>query len=166
MILRIIRQAKEAVSITGHRPSETPLEPDAGKTRSVEACQGGLRPAAHVLLVFNELKTLDTVKKMLLGLGHRVTEFSNPDHAVKYFNLYNDQFDLIIGDGEMFESNPLAGRMEEVREDIPVLLCAEQDVPRTDKNPHTVKMVITKPVEFEVLKKAVEKLLWKRRERT
>jgi CheY-like chemotaxis protein len=165
MILHIIGQAKKTGVVTGSTHDEALLGPVQDRARGAETLQAGMQSPVNVLLVFHEIKTLDIVKKLLLGFGHRVTEFSDPEQAVNYFRLYSDQFDLVVGDGKIVKSTALTAKMRKVREDIPFILCMEQDMPRAGEKGRTLEAVIDKPVDAEALRKAVTTLLGKSGER-
>ncbi|MFC1824185.1 PAS domain S-box protein [Thermodesulfobacteriota bacterium] len=79
----------------------------------------------HILLVEDETQILQMQKRMLEGLGYRITAKLDSLEAFETFCLHPDKFDLVVTDLIMpqMKGTQLARKITGIRPDIPVILC-------------------------------------------
>jgi CheY-like chemotaxis protein len=78
----------------------------------------------RILYLDDEEPLVFLAKRMLEGLGYRVTGFSRPADAVEAFRAHPDQFDLVITDLNMPGTSGLQVAVDllKLRPDMPVVL--------------------------------------------
>ena len=79
----------------------------------------------RILLVDDEQPVADIANRQLERLGYTVTKETSSQIALETFEKKPDRFDLLISDLSMPEMNgiKLAGRMKEIKPDLPVIIC-------------------------------------------
>ncbi|MCF6248148.1 MAG: ATP-binding protein, partial [Desulfobacula sp.] len=79
----------------------------------------------RILLVDDDKNLLQMNKKILQGLGYRVTAFMSSPEAFETFSKTPDSFDLVITDMTMpnITGAELAGQIFEINPDMPIILC-------------------------------------------
>ncbi|HVN70631.1 MAG TPA: PAS domain S-box protein [Desulfomonilia bacterium] len=80
----------------------------------------------HILLVDDNASDLQSVRQLLVHLGHSVASTSDPQEALNIFRRDPDKFDMIITDQVMprMKGHELAIKARRIREDIPIILCS------------------------------------------
>ena len=125
------------------------------------------RPAssAHydLLVVDDDQLVLDTIRRLLETLGHRVTASTSPDEAIELVNAR--RFDALVTDLGMpsMTGTDLARSVREAGHDFPILLLTGW---KTDLDPgaeilESVDGVLSKPVTMESLDAELSKHLRK-----
>ena len=79
----------------------------------------------RILLVDDEIELLESVKRILMGIGYDVDAYSDSVEALKSFKEEPAKYDLLISDQVMpgLNGTGLMQSMREVRNDLPVILC-------------------------------------------
>ena len=78
-----------------------------------------------ILFVDDEIMIMDISKRILESLGYHVVARTNAIEALEAFKNNPDSFDLVVTDMIMPKMSglDLAGKIRELRPDIPVVLC-------------------------------------------
>ena len=137
------------------------MEEDEGP--AVEAMEKLPAGKERSLFVDDEELLAELGREMLESLGYRVrTELRSPD-ALETFKADPLAFDLVITDVTMphFTGTELAGRILEVRPDIPILLCTglSEHIVARETGGKAEWRVITKPYTVAALARAVREAL-------
>jgi PAS domain S-box-containing protein len=79
----------------------------------------------HILLIDDEPTLANMGKQILERLGYKVETRTSSIEALEFFRARPDRFDLVITDMTMpnMTGDELAGKLMEIRPDIPVILC-------------------------------------------
>lgn len=79
----------------------------------------------HIMLVDDEVELLESVERILQGIGYDVDAYSDSREALKSFSREPKKYDLLISDQVMPGINGigLMQSMRELRQDLPVILC-------------------------------------------
>lgn len=87
-----------------------------------KAVPGG---AERILLVDDEEPVADIANRQLERLGYTVTKETSSQNALALFENAPEKYDLLISDLSMPEMNgiKLAGRMKEIKPELPVIIC-------------------------------------------
>lgn len=135
------------------------IEPSAENT-SVHVTQTG---SGHIMLVDDEKSVLNVQKNMLIFLGYTVTPFNSSEEALKQFKATPDQFDLVITDMEMpiLSGGKLAGKIKEIRPDIPLILCSGFSEKVSEEKIFTkdIDSFLTKPVSMAEMSNRIRETL-------
>lgn len=109
----------------------------------------------RILLVDDDKKVAVMETHMLEKLGYKVTCFTGSLNAANVFNSNPDLFDIIVTDMTMPDLTgiQLAGKIHEVRPDVPVILCTGygDSIDENKFELSTVKWVLKKPVVIKEL---------------
>jgi CheY-like chemotaxis protein len=79
----------------------------------------------RILLVDDEQPVAEIATRQLERLGYTVTKETSSQRALDSFEQNPDRFDLLMSDLSMPEMNgiKLAGRMKEIKPELPVIIC-------------------------------------------
>ncbi len=118
-----------------------------------------------ILFVDDEPFQTEMAEIILSRLGYQVVTSNDSTEAFKVFSEKKDDFDLVITDSTMpkMTGKILAGKILEIRPDIPVILCSGYS---DDINPETIQKTgiqkyLMKPITMKDMAKAVEEALKK-----
>ncbi len=83
------------------------------------------RGCEHILVVDDEVNILSIRKRLLSGLGYKVSIFSSSLKALDAFSKDPSQYDLLLTDMTMpdMDGRELRQRVHDIRPGIPVILC-------------------------------------------
>ncbi|MEX0942469.1 MAG: response regulator [Pseudomonadales bacterium] len=83
----------------------------------------------HVVIVDDEVAITEYIAELMRGMRYRVSPFSNASEAITFCLDNASDIDLVIADHRMpqFSGQELAAALHNVRAEIPVILCSEQD---------------------------------------
>jgi len=119
--------------------------------------------AGRVLLVDDEEIVLKSVKKVLKILGYHVVTGRNGSEAVEVFSRTPEEIDLVISDMTMpgMTGIELAGRLFEIRPDLPVILCTglSDSVNERHARDAGIRELLEKPADIDELAKAISRAL-------
>jgi PAS domain S-box-containing protein len=140
-----------------------PPRPVAERTEEGETLGG----SEHILLVDDEPAVLEMTAEILQGLGYRVVTAANGQDAWKTFSYGPRKFDLVITDQVMpdLTGMALAGKILEVRRDIPVILFTgySETVSPEQAEASGVSAYVMKPVTKHEVAQTVRRVLERRR---
>ncbi len=132
----------------------------AGESPHQKSIPGGNE---HLLIVDDEDALVEIVRRMLAGMGYRVTATSQPQKALEIFEADPDSFDLLITDHTMplITGAELAEHMMNIKPGLPVILCTGYS---HSMNPDRakamgIKRYLTKPLMAEELGLAIREVL-------
>jgi signal transduction histidine kinase/CheY-like chemotaxis protein len=117
----------------------------------------------RILLVDDEESLLVMAKRMLEGLGYKVTSQSSSNKALETFKSNPAHFDLLMTDQSMpnLSGTELIAEVLKVRPDMPIILCSgystkvsEENYEKTSNN-----MYLSKPYSKKLLSETVRKVL-------
>ena len=104
----------------------------------------------HILLVDDEKVIIEMEQQMLERLGYRVTALTSSQDALEVFAAGPDRFDLVITDMTMpsLTGDLLAGKLLEMRSDIPIILCTGYNEGITEEKALSlgIRKYVMKPV--------------------
>lgn len=134
--------------------------------RTGRARSGDRRPKGQrkrVLLVDDEMLILSGLQRVLSRSGYRVKTAADGREALEVFTKAPWSFDLVITDQTMpgIPGTELLKRIQEVRPDIPVILCAGMNDIIDEKTMKIVgiRELLVKPMDMSELKSAVGRIL-------
>lgn len=117
----------------------------------------------RILLVDDEEQVRQTVKNMLEVIGYEVTTPESSPGAFELFQSNPTYFDLVITDQTMPQMTglELAGRILQIRADLPVILCTGNSpgISRDMVVTTGIKELILKPFDLEQLSQVVRQTL-------
>ncbi len=129
-------------------------------TRHAEPLPTG---SGRILLVDDEAALLDTDRQILSLLGYTVEATTNPLDALAAFQAAPHAFDLVLTDMTMPQMTGLkiAGRMMELRPDIPVIICTGFSDQINPQQAHAagIKALLMKPLMARELAEAIRSAL-------
>ncbi len=140
-----------------------PLVKDAesGKEIPTDICPSG--SGEHILFVDDEEAISKLGKRMLKGLNYRVTALNDSRQALETFRKNPHDFDAVVTDMTMpdMTGDRLAGKLKEIRHDIPVILCTGYHHFMSDNamEQKGIDAVCEKPILRSELACAVRRLL-------
>jgi PAS domain S-box-containing protein len=117
----------------------------------------------RVLVIDDEISTLETIQQMLEILGYKVTVRTSSIEALAAFRNNPDRFDLVITDQTMpnMTGKELAGEVLAIRPNIPIILStgfSEQIDERTASR-MGIRAFVMKPVILSELSQTLRKIL-------
>lgn len=127
--------------------------------------QTGAMKRGHeqLLVVDDESALLEVMQRILEDLGYTVHTAATPCEALQHFTGAPDKFDLLITDMHMPEMNgaELIGKIRNIRQDIPVILCTGFSETMTEKRIRALGSArhIMKPVTQRELNETIRSLL-------
>jgi len=138
-----------------------PLQGRADATRVAPAGGTGRRPAAHILLVDDDVSLLKLLGMRLESRGYRVTTAESGREALRALEVHRP--DLVLTDLRMDEMDGLA-LFREVQREVPglpvILLTAHGSIPdAVAATREGVFSFLTKPVDRDELFAAIEEAL-------
>jgi signal transduction histidine kinase/ActR/RegA family two-component response regulator len=79
----------------------------------------------HILIIDDEPAITLMEKRLIEGLGYRVTSMTNPVDALALISAHPDMWDLVLTDMTMPKMNgaELAQKILKIRSDMPIILC-------------------------------------------
>jgi PAS domain S-box-containing protein len=134
---------------------------ESGKQVPEDTCPVG--SGEHVLFVDDEKSISKLGKRMLQGLNYRVTALNDSRMALEVFEKKPHDFDAVVTDMTMpdMTGDRLAGKLKEIRQDIPVILCTGYHHFMSDEGMKNkgIDAVCEKPILRSELACAVRRLL-------
>jgi PAS domain S-box-containing protein len=125
----IVMQYRGTITVSSkvdHGTTFTLLLPKHDGTGETEpAANRQLRNGTERILIVDDERSISSIlERNLSRLGYHVTAMTDPDKALALFSNDPDAFDIIISDMTMpgMTGDKMAGRMMEIRPDIPVIL--------------------------------------------
>jgi CheY-like chemotaxis protein len=119
--------------------------------------------AERIMIVDDEELLLKTLTETLKGLGYQAFPFVKPTEALRAFEENPAGFDLIITDQTMPHMTGiiLAGKMRQVRDDLPIVLMTGYDQLEDPKKLEAlgIRTVLLKPFKKVVLGDTLKKIL-------
>jgi signal transduction histidine kinase/CheY-like chemotaxis protein len=113
----------------------------------------------RILLIDDEEIILKSVRKVLKALGYEVVTGKSGFEAIDVFSRIPDRFDLVITDMTMpgMTGTELAGKLIEIRHDIPVILCTGYSdiVNKRVAKDIGICGMLEKPADIDDLKQAI-----------
>ncbi len=137
---------------------------------SESAVKSETKPAApspkgkeSIFLVDDEADITRMMQKMLVGLGYQVSAHNDSTKALDVFRAQPKTFALVITDQIMpnMTGTELAGKIMDIRSDIPIIVCSGVDEKITNEEAKTlgIREHIKKPVEKIQLSKTIRRVL-------
>jgi PAS domain S-box-containing protein len=137
----------------GAAPSDDEREPERGADRG----------AKRVLLVDDERRLAQLIKRQLEEMGYAVTMHTSSLEALAEFRAHAGAFDLMITDNTMphLTGVALAGAVKELRPDLPILMISgiADTVDAATLVEMGVAKVLSKPHSFAQLEAALRSIL-------
>ncbi|WP_312645690.1 ATP-binding protein [Hydrogenoanaerobacterium sp.] len=120
------------------------------------------REPIHLLLVDDEIKVVNYLKKRLKRYGYQVYAYTDAEEALAAFNQSPDKWDLLIVDYTMpkYKGTVLVQRMKKVCPSLPVILITglvEKDAIQM-KQAKLLDQILIKPLEFDELLQSINQL--------
>lgn len=119
--------------------------------------------SGHILLVDDEIQVVNVMKKMLEGLGYKISFRTGSIDALEAFKANHKQYDLVITDYTMpnMTGTKLAKELFKMRSDIPVILCTgfSEKLAKKRSELHGLKNILIKPVALKELSATVNKTI-------
>lgn len=116
-----------------------------------------------ILLVDDEESITDTGRQMLEHLGYKVEVSSGSLEALALFQCNPHRFDLVITDMTMPEmtGDELAGRLMEIRPEIPVILCTGYNsrIDEESAKAMGIHAFVFKPIKLKILARTVREVI-------
>jgi len=117
----------------------------------------------RILFIDDEKTLVDLGRQILQRLGYEVTIRTSSVEALELFMEQPDRFDLVITDMTMpnMTGDELAGKLMNIRTDIPVILCTGYSERISKERAHElgIKEFILKPIVMRELAKTVRNVL-------
>ena len=117
----------------------------------------------RILFIDDEKSLVDLGQQILERLGYKVTIRTSSVEALELFMEQPDKFDLVITDMTMpnMTGDDLAGKLMNIRADIPVILCTGYSERISRERAHNlgIKEFILKPIVMRELAKTVRNVL-------
>ncbi len=117
----------------------------------------------HILFIHDEKSLVDLGFQILHRLGYDVTTRTSSVEALELFMAQPDKFDLVITDTTMpnMTGDELAGKLMEIRADIPVILCTgySERISKDKAHEMGIKEFVLKPIIMSDLAITVRKVL-------
>jgi PAS domain S-box-containing protein len=117
----------------------------------------------RILFIDDEKTLVDLGRQILQRLGYEVTIRTSSVEALELFMEQPDRFDLVITDMTMpnMTGDELAGKLMNIRADIPVILCTGYSERIAKERAHElgIKEFILKPIVMRELAKTVRNVL-------
>jgi CheY-like chemotaxis protein len=121
------------------------------------------RGKENILLIDDEEIILASLQRVLKVSGYRVVAVKDSLEALRLFGSEPAEFDLVITDLTMPKMTgiELAGKLLEIRPDIPVILCTGFNDVINDREAksHGIRELLLKPTDIRELKTTVRKAL-------
>jgi len=120
----------------------------------------------HILFIDDEPDIVELADEMLTALGYRVTSTHKSRHALEIFENAPRDFDLVITDRTMPKMTglALAGRMREMRPEIPIILCSGYCLDQAGESIEAGKIsaALAKPLDLKNVAETVRTVLDKK----
>ena len=117
----------------------------------------------RILLVDDERMVLQSIGTYLEHFGYKVEALTSPAAALAIFQSMADQFDIVVTDQVMpnMTGDVLAGKLRELRPDIPIILCTGYAPPASARARKAVGIdeVVRKPIEPSELGHIIRRIL-------
>ena len=117
----------------------------------------------RILFVDDEEEVLEVARRMLERLGYNVTTTTSPIKALDAFQVYPEDYDLVITDMIMPEmtGDVFAAEIVKIRPEIPVILCTGYNKMISDERAAEVNIRVfyMKPLDKRRLAKVIRKVL-------
>jgi PAS domain S-box-containing protein len=117
----------------------------------------------RILFIDDEKSLVDLGQQILERLGYKVTIRTSSVEALELFMAQPDKFDLVITDMTMpnMTGDELAGKLMDMRADIPVILCTgySERISRERAHELGIKEFILKPIVMRELAEKVRRVL-------
>ena len=117
----------------------------------------------RILFVDDETQLVDIASQVLEKLGYQVTAFTSSLEALDAFQNNPNGFDLVATDYTMpkMMGTQLAGKIKQIRPDVPVLLITgfSDRVKKDNIHEFHVDEHLLKPWDYEELSTTIRKLL-------
>jgi len=114
---------------------------------------------ANIMFVDDEEVLTNIAQRSLSSLGYTITVACSASEAIEIFKKNPEQFDLVITDLSMPEMNgiDLSKRLQELRPEIPVILCSGNKENVTDQSIKDagIRKVVRKPILKAELSKVI-----------
>ncbi len=140
---------------------------DAAEAAAVRMDSIPERGAERVLVVDDERAIVKVVSANLGALGYVVSAFSDSREALAAFSRDSQGFDLLVIDNLMphMDGFLLAGRVREIRSDIPIVLCSGYFGPDAEARARAagIQALLHKPLRTDELSAAIRRALAARR---
>ena len=117
----------------------------------------------RILLVDDEVELLESVKRILLGIGYDVDAYSDSVEALRSFKEEPAKYDLLISDQVMpgLNGTGLMQSMRKVRDDLPVILCTgySEVLDENHEQDSDVSSIMRKPFTAAEMSHSIEQAL-------
>lgn len=117
----------------------------------------------RILWVDDEETLAEMGKAMLSGLGYEVTAVSSSPAAADLFRRDPDRFDMVITDMTMPKMTgiQLAGRIREIRSDIPIIICSgfSEEITPESLAASGIREFVKKPFSLEKIAVTIRRIL-------
>ena len=117
----------------------------------------------HILIIDDEQGLIDMEKRMLKGLGYKVSARTDSVAALEDFRLHPEAFDLVITDMTMpiITGDKLARELICIRPDIPIILCTGYSRQVTEEKVRDIDIreFLIKPLSIQKIAQAVRRAL-------
>ncbi len=117
----------------------------------------------NILFVDDEKVIVEVAKRMLEGLGYKITALADSKEALKVFQTQPDAFDLVISDQTMphITGYEMIREILKTRPGIPTILCTghSSQVDKKKAVKHGITEFMLKPIKFEELAVSIRNVL-------
>jgi PAS domain S-box-containing protein len=136
----------------------------SGKTKEVPPQKPLVQEGnERILYVDDELILAKMANRMLSSRGYKVVSITDSLDALELFRKSPDDFDLVITDMTMpgLTGDSLAGKLIEIRKDIPVILCTgySEHISEDLSEEIGIRAFVLKPLNIRTLTETVRKVL-------
>lgn len=119
--ISVYSQPGKGATFSAILPVIDDIEVEIEPVKTASATKGNER----ILLIDDEEQIIDLERRILEGLGYKVTPKTDSEEALAEFRARPDQFDLVVTDMTMpkITGDRLARRLMDINPQIPVILC-------------------------------------------
>jgi len=130
-------------------------------TSPVEQTDSMPEGRGHILVVDDELQSVEIIDKILRNLGYQTTSFTDSPSALDYFRKNPGGIDLVITDQVMSKltGDALAEAIVRINPEIPVIICTGYREMLENTNTGTIREILAKPVSRNDLARAAQRAL-------
>ncbi len=170
MVYKIVKAHKGTIDLQSERGSGTefcvyiPLQQvavDLAADATEQAVVQG--QGERIMLVDDELELLQSVQRILTGIGYDVDAYSDAVEALDTFRQNPDNYDLLISDQVMpvLNGTHLLESIRELRKDLPVIICTGYSEVLDSGYEHIseISSIMRKPVNAAEMSKSIERAL-------
>ena len=157
--ISVYSQPGKGATFSAILPVIDDIEVEIEPVKTASATNGNER----ILLIDDEEQIIDLERRILEGLGYKVTPKTDSEEALAEFRARPDQFDLVVTDMTMpkITGDRLARRLMDINPQIPVILCTGFNEAITEQKALAmgIDKFVMKPIVRDELAKTIRTVL-------